>query len=155
VTYIVQADLEARISAEALRQILDDDMDGTPDANALTRVIADSESYVESYLRGNYDLDTIRALGVGVPNEIKRLCLDVATAYLWERFPEYVRADGYKLLQRAKVDLTELRKSDRRLDTTVAPEPPANQTHIVRTGDPDHPNIEGKFFLDPDDFGIF
>lgn len=154
-TYIVQADLEARISAEAVRQILDDDLDGTPDANALTRVISDAESYVESFLRGNYDLTYIRSLGVNVPNEIKRLCLDVATSYLWERFPEYVRADGYKLMSRAKSDLMELRESDRRLDTVDRPEPPANQRHVVNTGDPNNPQIEGKFFLDPDDFGIF
>ncbi|MBU1028535.1 MAG: DUF1320 domain-containing protein, partial [Nanoarchaeota archaeon] len=79
-TYIVQADIENRISAEVARQILDDNLDGTVDANPLARVIADAESYVEGFLRTVYDLTVIRALGTGAPNEIKRLCLDVAVA---------------------------------------------------------------------------
>jgi len=155
VTYIVQADLESRISPLVVRQILDDDLDGVPDAAALAQVIADAEGYVEGFLRGNYDLTAIRALGVAAPNEIKRLCLDVAVAYLVDRHPEYVRADGRKMMERARRDLMDLRKSVTRLDTVGTLEPAANQTHITESGDPDEAEAEEKFFIDRNSMGIF
>lgn len=154
-TYIVQADLEDRVSAEVARQILDDNLDGTVDANPLARVIADAESYVEGFLRTVYDLTVIRALGTGAPNEIKRLCLDVAVAYLFDRFPEYVRADGHKLLERARRDLTDLHKGLTRLDIVGTPEPAANRGGVVQSDDPDNPDPADKFFLYPDSMGIF
>lgn len=154
-TYIVQADLEARVGAEAVRQILDDNRDGTPDAAPLARVIADAESYVEGFLRTVYDLAAIRALTTGVPNEVKRLCLDVAEAYLWDRFPEYVRAQGDKLLERARRDLVDLHKGMTRLDIVGTPEPAANRGGTVQSDDPENPDPADKFFLYPDSMGIF
>jgi len=156
VTYIVQSDLEDRIGAESVRQILDDDVDGTPDATPLARVIADAESYVEGFLRVAYDLAAIRALGVAAPNEVKRLCLDVAVAYLWDRHPEYVRADGDKLLDRARQDLVDLRRGLTRLDIVGAPEPPANRGGDVRSGDPDDTEPDDNvIFNKPTGFGVF
>ena len=154
-TYIVQADLEARLSPLLVRQVLDDDLDGVPDAAALALVIADSESYVEGFLRGNYDLDVLRAQGVNCPHEVKRLCLDVATAYMDDRHPQYIRANGMKILDRARRDLTDLRNSTTRLDVVGSPEPPANQTHIMTSGDPENPEPQRKFFNNPDSFGIY
>jgi phage gp36-like protein len=154
-TYIVQADLEDRLTAVVIRQILDDDVSGAPDANPLARALADAESYVEGFLRVAYNLTTIRALGVNVPNEIKRMCLDVATAYLWERHPEYVRADGDKLLARVRSELEDLRRGFTRLDIVGAPEPPTNRGGEPRSGDPDDTDTADKFFNDPNSFGIY
>lgn len=154
-TYIVQADLEARLSARVIREILDDDASGAADAANITRVIADAESYCEGFIRGNYDLTTIRALGTAAPNELKRLCIDVATAYLWDRHPEYVRAHGDKLLERARRDLIDLRNGVTRFDVTGTPEPAANQGGVVRSGDPEQPDESTQIFAGPDGLGIF
>jgi phage gp36-like protein len=153
--YITLSDLEDRITQAVVTQILDDNVDGTPDENPLLRVIADAESYVEGFLRGNYDITVIRALGRSAPNEVKRLCLDVAVAYLYDRHPEYIRADGMKLMESARRDLLELRKGITRLDVVGSPEPAANQGGVVRSGDPDEIAPVDKFFNDPDSFGIF
>lgn len=153
--YITLSDLEDRITQAVLTQILDDNVDGTPDENPLLRVIADAESYVEGFLRGNYDLTVIRALGRSAPNEVKRLCLDIAVSYLYDRHPEYIRANGMKLMESARRDLLELRKGITRLDVVGSPEPAANQGGVVRSGDPDEIAPVDKFFNDPDSFGIF
>jgi len=147
-TYITQADLENRLTKEVVLQILDDESDqGNTFDDNVARVIADAESYVEGFLRGNYDLAAIRALGTGAPNEVIRLCLDVATSYMWERHPEYVRADGNELLKRARLELVDLRKGVTRLDIVDTPEPPANQGGMTQSGDPDDTDPHDPFFL--------
>ena len=94
--YITKADLESRVSSTEVRRILDDDSDGSADANPITRVLEDSSAKVAGYLRGIYDLDTIAA---NPPNEVKRLTLDVAVAYLAQRHPERVRRDWVELMK--------------------------------------------------------
>lgn len=154
-TYIVQADLENRISATVARQILDDNADGTVDANPLTRLIDDAEGYVEGFLSTVYDLATLRALGVAAPTELKRLCLDVAEAYALRRHPEYIRGEWDKKLAIARIELMDLRKGVTKLNISTAPEPAANVGGVVRSGDVDLPDPSDKVFLDPDSFGIF
>ena len=153
--YITLSDLEDRITQAVVTQILDDNVDGSPDENPLLRIIADAESYVEGFLRGNYDIAVLRTQGLSAPNEVKRLCLDVAVAHLYDRHPEYIRADGRQLLERARRDLIDLRKGVTRLDIVGSPEPAANQGGVVRSGDPDSIAPVDKFFNDPDSFGIF
>jgi phage gp36-like protein len=154
--YITLSDLEDRITETVVRQILDDNVDGTPDANPLARVIEDAESYVEGFLRGNYSLTTLRALGTSAPNEVKRLCLDIAVAHLYDRHPEYIRADGMKLMERARRDLIDLRKGVTRLDVVGSPEPAANEGGVMLSGDPEDPTpVPPKFFNNPDSFGIY
>jgi len=156
VTYIVQADLENRLTARVVRQILDDDIDGSPDAGPLAQVIADAEAYCEGFVRGNYDIAALQALGVGAPTEFKRLCLDVAAAFLVERHPEYIRADGDDMIERARRDLMDLRNGVTRMNVVGSPENAANQGGIVRTGDPDDPTPDrDKVFLDPTSFDVF
>ena len=154
-TYINQSDIEDRLSADIVQRILDDDADGFADTGPVDRAIADAEGYVEAFLRVAYDLAVIRALGTDVPNEIKRLILDVVTAYLWERHPEYVRADGNALLARARQELIDLKRGLTRLDIVGSPEPPANRGGDVRSGDPDEPEPAPKFFNDPNSFGVY
>lgn len=157
--YIVQADLEDRVSAQVLREITDDDVDETPDATVLARVIADAESTVESFLRKVYNLQALRDLAGAdiddVPNEIKRLCLDLAVAYLWDRFPEYVRADGRRMRQDALDELRDLARGLRRLDDIDTVEPTAQVTVQARSGDPDDPDPADKFFMNPGSFGVY
>jgi hypothetical protein len=137
---------------------MDDNTDGQWKPQ-VDRAIADAESYVESFLGGNYNLDTIRAMGIegtnDVPNEIKRIILDLVTAYLWDRFPEYIRADGRRIKQDARAELMDIRKGRTQLDITGAPEPAKNQGGPTRSGDPDEPSPVDKFYNDPNSFGIF
>lgn len=157
-TYIRRADVEERVSEQVLREICDDNVDGQFKAQ-IDRAISDAESYVESFLNGNYNLTTIRAMGHAgtddVPNEIKRIILDLVTAYLYDRFPEYIRADGRRMKQDARAELMDLRKGRTKLDITTAPEPAANQGGPTRSGDPDDTDPADKFFLDPNSFGVF
>ena len=153
--YVVQADIEARVSAAVVRQILDDDASGAADAANVNRVIADAESYVEGFLRGIYDIAALRVQGTGAPNEVKRLCLDVAVSYLYERWPEYIRGNWQELRERARMELKDLRNGVTRLDVVGAPEPARNQGGVVRSGDPDSPTPVAKVFLDRDGMGIY
>lgn len=122
--YIVTADLEQRISAERLKQIYDDDNNGTADANAVVRLCKDASAKVAGYLRGIYDLTTIAA---APPEEVIRLTLDVAEAYAAKRHPEYVKRDWEKLMRAAESDLGKLRRGETRLDIDGSPEPAKNQ----------------------------
>lgn len=154
-TYIVEADLTARIGSEAMLEILDDDVSGAVDAANLTRAIDDAESTVESFMRKVYDLTALRALGVNAPNEVKRLCLEMAVGYLWDRFPEYVRVDGRRLRQDALDELKDIARGLRRLDDIDTIEDTAQVDVRARSGDPDDPTASVKVFQDPDGFGVF
>ncbi len=154
--YIVQSDVEDRVSAQVLREILDDNVDGAPDEGTVARVISDAESTVESFLRKVYDLEALRALDINdVPNEVKRLCLDLSVAYLWDRFPEYVRADGRQMRMDTLDELRDLARGLRRLDDIDTIEDTAQVTVEARSGDPDDTTPADKFFNDPTSFGIF
>jgi phage gp36-like protein len=96
---ITQTDLEDRVSAEVVRQILDDDNDGTADTNPVLRLLLDAQSYVESYLRTVFKLDELRAQDP-VDNEIVRMILCRAEGQLYIRHPEHARFDAGKALDR-------------------------------------------------------
>lgn len=129
--YITQADIEARVSADVFRRCYDDDNNATADAAPVAGLIADAEGYVEGFLRGVYSLATVRA---APPHEVKRYCLDVAVAYMRERFPSLVRVDGASIFERVTRELTELRTQPRRLDVDGSPEPGANQGGVIYPG---------------------
>lgn len=122
--YFDKADLEARLSATIVQQIYDDNNDGTADASPIARLIADASSEVDSFLRPIYPLP----LPTPVPNEVKRLALDVAEYRAAQRFPEIVRKNWQELRKVTIEDLNNLRKGVTRLDvpTGQAPDPPAN-----------------------------
>jgi phage gp36-like protein len=154
-TYVVQTDLEDRISSDVVRQILDDNADGAADVNPMTRVIADAEGYVEGFLTPVYDLTALRALGTGAPSELKRLVLDVAECYLARRHPEYIRAEWIKKLEVTRQELLDIRKGVTRLNIATAPEPAANVGGVVRSGCADDTDVREPVFRDPDSFGVF
>lgn len=154
-TYISQGDLEDRIGAEVLIQIADDNADGAVDTTdtALARIVKDAESYVEGFLAPIYSLTALRALGTGAPNEVLRLCLDVAEAFAIKRHPEYIRGDWKAKLEFARRDLLDIRTQKTQLDITTSPEPAANVGGVVRSGDPDDTDTADKVFLDG--MGVF
>lgn len=134
--YISKRDLEDRLSPLTVARILDDDGDGGADTNAVDRVVADAQSYVDARLKGIYSPIPLNKDGGAVPNEVVRVTLDVAHAFMAQRHPEYVRADGMAMLARCHEQLTELRQGGARLDTDDAPEPGRNVGGIVHSGVP-------------------
>lgn len=122
--YWALGDLEDRLSKEVVRQCLDDNNDGDADPGPVARLQADSDSFVEGYLRGIYNLDSVR---LTPPNQVKRLSLDYAVAQCAKRHPEYVRRDFKPLEDAVKKELDEIRAGRVRLDVVGPPEPSANQ----------------------------
>ena len=104
--YFTQSELEARVGVDVVRAIFDDNNDGTADSTPIASFIADCSSEVDSFLRPVYPLP----LPV-VPNEVKRLALDVAEYRSARRFPELTRKDWKELRRLAHEDLGNLRKT--------------------------------------------
>jgi phage gp36-like protein len=118
--YWEKADLEARLGAEKLRQILDDDNDGEADDAAIEMLQADSAAFVEGFLRPLYDLTLIRDVR---PHQVKRLSLDHAVVQCAKRNPEYIRKDWKDLEQSLLNELELIRRNIVRLNTDTSPEP--------------------------------
>lgn len=116
--YIEKADLEKRLSARVVAEILDDDSDGTADTDAVDQLIADAESWMAARVQQHYPLSSVQAADL---SEVKRLCLDVAVCYAYERHPEYVRSAPP--WERVRSDFSDLRKGWAGLGTDSAPEP--------------------------------
>lgn len=140
-----QGQLEARLSKTTVTRIFDDDNDASADSDPIAGLIRDATSKVRAWLGPTYDLDQIDPTK---QDEVVRLALDVASAMAAQRHPEYVRIDGYKMMEQAERDLTTLRKGLTNLGIKTAPEPAANQGGEVESGDPDFPDIKPKFFID-------
>ncbi len=121
--YISQLELEAAVGAIKLRRGTDDDNNGVADTEVVQGLIADASAKVAGYLRGIYDLDAVAA---NTPREVKRLTLQVARAYLYERNPEHYRRDWQPIMEQADKELMALRMGKTRLDVVGTPEPAAN-----------------------------
>lgn len=121
--YWSETDLTDRISLEVALSCLDDDNSGTISAGPLDRLQKRCDSRIESALRGNYDLDLVRA---APPNQVVELSLDAAVIELAKRHPEYVRRDWADLDEVLERELDKLRSGKRRLDVVGSPEPASN-----------------------------
>lgn len=141
--YWTFSDLETRLGAEVMRQVFDDDNDGSADTAAIDQLSADSDSFVEGYLRGVYELTAVRE---APPNQVKRLSLDYAVAQCAKRRPEYVRRDFKPLEDAVRQELAEIRAGKIRLDVVGAPEPGANQGGDVWDGGDDFSEDTVKVF---------
>jgi hypothetical protein len=133
--YVSEQDLVDRIGEQAMLDMLDYDRDGVPDPGKVLRLLLDAVSYVESFLRGKYDLNVLRAMRPA-PNEVTRLVLDRAEAELYCKHPEFARFDGYKAKDRCDKELEKLVHGDRRLDVVGPPEPAANEGGTTGSFDP-------------------
>ena len=135
--YITQAHIEARASTRVVRQVMDDNRDGAADAGPIAQLIMDSESYAEEIVGGIYDLAEVRA---AAPNAMQRLCLDVAVAYLRERWPSYTRQVAAKSWERLRAECEQVSLSVRRVDAGGVTSPPANVGGLVEQGVAVDPN---------------
>lgn len=142
--YWTQEDLENRVSVETVRQVLDDDNDGSADAGPIARLQADSDSFVEGYLRAVYSLDACRDVK---PNQIVRLSLDYAVAQLAKRHPEYIQRDWMRLEESVRNELCDIRGGKVRLDIETSPEPTALAGADVFGGGVSLDEAPQKFFV--------
>jgi len=150
--YWTQTDLENRLSAEVVRQVFDDDNNGTADTGPLAQLQQDCDSFVEGYLRGIYDLPTVRA---NPPNQVKRLSLDYAVAQCAKRRPGYIKRDWKQLEEVARAELTDIRNGKVRLDVVNAPEPAANQGAVAWDGSVNTSSALVPVFNGPGTMGDF
>lgn len=149
--YISQAMLENRLSAAVVRRVMDDNNDGTADANPLAQLIADAESRFEAHCSGIYPLDTLRSVK---PHEAVRLVLDVAEALAARRFPRAFGRDWFPLWQATESELNKLRQRKTRLDIDSAPEPAENEGGKVFVGSAEVSDEDETGFFQ-DGTGIF
>jgi phage gp36-like protein len=146
--YVSEQDLVDRIGQQAVLDMLDYDRDGVADPGKVLRLLLDAVSYVESFLRGKYDLTFLRSMPTP-PNEVTRLVLDRAEAELYCKHPEFARFDGYKAKDRCDHELEKLARGDRRLDIVGPPEPAANEggttvSSVPRARGSDTPRVFDK-----------
>jgi phage gp36-like protein len=115
VTVLTQAHLEARLSVETVKQIYDDNNDGSPDSDPIAQLLADAQSYVFEAIEDLYTEDSDWPLTAPYPSAVIRLCLDAAEAYAAKRHPEYVRRDWQALFAHLDIQLDRLRELKRSL----------------------------------------
>ena len=155
--YITQCDVEARLTAAAVRLVYDDDGSGAiaagDEGNALRDIILDAENLVEESIRKTYGeagFTWMREQGVAVPRSIKRRCLDAARLYIFERHPTYIRIDFNQAWGRFEKDLERLRVREVELAVAAgaSPEPAMNEGGDIQSGDPDDTDPREKEYLD-------
>jgi phage gp36-like protein len=78
--YSTQADIEKRIPKQDLEDLTDDKDLKTPDAVIIAEAIADADVLIDAYLRGRYAVPMSP-----VPGFVKRLSIDLAVFYVYER----------------------------------------------------------------------
>jgi phage gp36-like protein len=118
VAYITRTDLENAMGAGVVLQIFDDLNTGSVNDDAVTLLITEAEARVNSFLRQLYIIPLSP-----VPDLVRSIALDVATAIAQARHPELVRADGEKLMKRAEADLDKLRAGTIKVDSMTLPTP--------------------------------
>lgn len=153
--YINDTDVVNLLSATIVRQIWDDNGNGTADDEPLERYIKAAESEVESFLVPVYSITDLRAAGQARSSEVLiDLCLAAVDYRACRRHPQYVRGDWEEKRKALREDLTEIRESKRSLDLATAPEPAANVGGYYSSGDNEEKEIV-KHFNGPKRFGVF
>lgn len=77
-SYATQTDLESRFGSEELLQLSDHDNLGMVNVAVVAKAIADAEATINGYLRSTYTLPLS-----GIPDELVRVCCDLARFYLY------------------------------------------------------------------------
>ena len=158
-TYLVETDLNNRLTAALLVKVYDDDENGAADEAVVNAAIKDAEDDVEQRLAkiyGEAGLTAVRAKGPAITRTVKKLCLDSFECRMGWRHPEYVRGEWDKRWKRFDEAMQSL--ADRRTelaDLTGDIEPAVNEGGYVRSGNPDDTDPVAHVFLNDDAFGVF
>ena len=124
--WLLQSQLEARLSAVTVQRILDDDNDGTADTDPVDQLLTDACSFVGGRLGPQYSVNAIAAMAT-VPSEITRLSLDAAVVYGAQRHPEVVRRDWEPLHKALVKECEDIRTGKANLGVAASPPEPAIQ----------------------------
>lgn len=122
--YIIQADLKDRLPDSQLLQLTDDTKSGVINAQVVSDVIADAESFVDGYVGAQYAVPLSP-----VPRLVKTLSIDVAVYFFYlrrQRVPDDIKAR----YDDARKSLVDIAKSVLSLGPT-APEPVTNSAGEV------------------------
>jgi len=129
--YWTYDDLVARVGIDAILVAFDRDNDGEPDTGTIERLQVDCDAHVEGYLRGIYDLDSVRDVK---PSQVVRLSLDYAEARVWRVAPTHARCDWAEYIKVVDGELAGLRSGKVRLDVSGPPENAANVGGMIASG---------------------
>jgi hypothetical protein len=155
---ITKQRFEARLGRLVVQRIVEDAQavlageTNTEDADALDQILNDATSKLRGALGPVYS----RALDdPNVSPELIRIGLDICQAYAAQRYPEYVRSDGFRLMKQADDDLTKIREGLSSLgDESASAEPAANTGARVSSGNPAAPLFVARRMSDNwGDFG--
>jgi phage gp36-like protein len=125
VYFISREQLEARLGVRVVKDIYDDNLDGTADDNAIDRLRADASSKVAARLGSYPNAFTT------IPEEVVRVTLDAAVAMAAQRHPEYVRRNWEPLMTQVDKDLDAIQKAKARLDAQGSPSTATNVGGLV------------------------
>jgi phage gp36-like protein len=139
--FITAKQLNDRVGEIIVDRILRAPGSGKADPEAIERVCRDASSWVRGNIGPVYDLSK---LPEDSAEEIVRISLDVAHAYLAQRHPEIIRVDGFKMLEQAAKDIKKIRFGEANLGTREEPAPANEGTH-VSSGDPTCPEPKPRF----------
>jgi hypothetical protein len=148
---VLQADLESAIPAETVRQIFDDDADGTADSAVITHFLETAEAMVLGAVEQLYSDAQIAEMQANPPTLYKLLIVWFAVGLAYDRHPEYVRANGNAWMDRADKLLTQVRKGERGF-FRAGLAGPINEQAVSRSGVAASPDPIPRVW---DDFGDF
>ncbi len=154
-------DLEDELSPEVVRQLADDDNDGSANDSVILRLQRRSCARVLGDLTGVYP--TLPTLVEGwqdepasVPTRLRDLALDYAVAVLARRHPEYVRRDWRALMDHYDAQIAAIRKTGLAgLGVVGTPEPAANQGGEAWAGGDDLTETVTQVFNGPGAMGDY
>lgn len=122
--YLTQTDLVNKYGTPLLLRLLDDNIDGTIDPDALTLILEDTDSDINGYLAGNHTIATIAA---SQPPLARAIALPIALQKCYERKPDHPMPEWVeKAATRSYTMLERIRKNEIRFDVDGVPQNPAN-----------------------------
>lgn len=134
--YITVQDFENEVGRDVVVAYYDDNNDSSADPGPLRRLLIDSESTVEGFMRAaGYDLEEARLKGSTL-TDVVRLALEVAVARTYLRHPEIARYDGDKAWTRIRRELLDIQEKRQRLDLRLGDPKGTGGGNLGRIGVP-------------------
>lgn len=129
--WLTDGAITARLGAPRLKQIFDDDNDGTPDDAVLDQLRHDAQGWVESALIGPGSIypsgiPGLAGLAGTAPPVLIKIGLDAVFALAAQRHPEVMRVEWKDYVEAVDKELDRIRMGKRGLGITTTPEPAAN-----------------------------
>lgn len=128
--WLCKSDLEDATSVTMVQTIFDDDQTGSPNTRAIASVIRRAEMQVLSYLSeyGPPPLPDSVVADLAKDDFLKECAIEFAVAYMFDKHPEYVRANRQEDVAKRIKSAEEMmaRVLDARQRPPTVPDKPAN-----------------------------